>query len=262
MQKIFAVDAFTDTLFGGNQAAVCPLEDWLPDDVMQKIAAENNLSETAFIVGASGQYDIRWFTPKVEVDLCGHATLAAAWVVFNSLEPSASKVDFGTREAGPLSVARNGDLLELDFPSRPPQPITVPKGLVNALGREPKEILGSRDSFCVFETEDDVRALTPDSVALEAVDTWSVIATAPGDGDVDFISRFFAPRQGIAEDPVTGSAHCTLTPYWAERLGKDVLEARQVSARGGKLTCTQRGDRVGIAGTVTPYMEGRITVPQ
>lgn len=258
MIKIYAVDAFTDTLFQGNQAAVCPLETWLPDDVLQSIATENNLSETAFIVGGDGSYDIRWFTPKVEVDLCGHATLASAWVVFNTLEPGAPKVDFVTREAGPLSVVRNGDLLELDFPSRSPEAGDVPDGLVAALGSTPKAVLQSRDSFCVFETEDDVRALTPDFAALEAVDTWGVIATAPGDGDIDFVSRFFAPRQGIAEDPVTGSAHCSLTPYWANHLGKTSLEARQVSARGGKLSCTLRGDRVGIAGYVTPYMEGRL----
>jgi len=258
MIKIYAVDAFTDSLFQGNQAAVCPLESWLPDDVLQSISTENNLSETAFIVGATGTYDIRWFTPKVEVDLCGHATLAAAWVVFNALEPNTSKVDFDTREAGPLSVVRSDDLLELDFPSRPLEAGNVPDGLVAALGSAPKTVLQSRDSFCVFDTEDEVRALTPDFIALDAVDTWGVIATAPGDRDIDFVSRFFAPRQGIAEDPVTGSAHCSLTPYWAERLGKDVMEARQVSNRGGKLTCTLRGNRVGIAGHVTPYMEGRL----
>ncbi len=209
------------------------------------------MSETAFIVGKNGRYGTRWFTPKVEVDLCGHATLASGWVVFNRIEPNLDSVSFATQEAGQLTVTRNGDQLSMDFPSRPPTPCAVPDGLIEALGREPIEILAARDCFCVFETEDDVRNLEPDMAALAEVDAWATIVTAPGRNSVDFVSRFFAPRQGIAEDPVTGSAHCTLTPYWAERLGKQTLEARQISARGGALKCSLHGDRVSIAGSVS-----------
>src|SRR5207248_2502209 len=245
---LYQIDAFAEGPFTGNPAAVCPLEEWLPDDVMQAIAAENNLSETAFFVSEAEGYHPRWFTPTTEVDLCGHATLASAFVVFRWLKPQHSEVIFTTQQAGPLSVTRDGELLALDFPARPPEPCPLPPRLDRALGRPPVAVLAARDYLAVYETVDDIRALTPDFAAIAALDRFAVIATAPGSGGIDFVSRFFAPARGVDEDPVTGSAHCTLIPYWAERLGKCRLEARQLSRRGGALSCAMRGDRVTIAG--------------
>jgi PhzF family phenazine biosynthesis protein len=255
---IYQVDAFTDRLYGGNPAAVCPLDRWLPDATMQAIAAENNLAETAFLVREGNDYALRWFTPEVEVDLCGHATLASAHVVCEFLERGRMQVAFRTLKAGVLTVTREGDTLAMDFPSRPPKPAAAPQGLAQALGRAPTSVLAARDLMAVFDSAADVAALTPDFAALKEIDYFAVIATAPGDNGVDFVSRFFAPARGVPEDPVTGSSHCTLTPYWAERFGKTVLEARQISRRGGKLTCTLKGDRVIIAGKAVLYLEGRI----
>lgn len=258
---IYQVDAFTDRLFGGNPAAVCPLERWLPDASMQAIAAENNLAETAFFVREGHGYLLRWFTPEVEVDLCGHATLASAHIVFQRLEPARTEVSFRTLKAGVLNVSRRGEALIMDLPARPPLPTADVPGLVAALGGVvPREILAARDHLVVYEHAADVAALKPDMAALGKLPCWSVIATAPGERPVDFVSRFFAPRQGIPEDPVTGSAHCTLTPYWATRLGKTRLEARQISKRGGVLTCTLKGDRVALEGRAVLYLEGAITV--
>jgi predicted PhzF superfamily epimerase YddE/YHI9 len=257
---IFQVDAFTDRLFRGNPAAVCPLERWLPDATLQAIAAENNLAETAFFVRDGGDYALRWFTPTVEVDLCGHATLAAAFVIFRSLEPAAAAVRFRTSKAGSLVVRRDGERLVLDFPARPAAPTAAPPGLVAALGAAPSELLCARDHLAVFDRATDVAALAPDFGALAKVDCWAVIVTAPGTDGVDFVSRFFAPAQGVPEDPVTGSAHCTLVPYWAQRLGKNRLEARQISPRGGALSCTHAGDRVSLAGYAVLYLEGQIAV--
>jgi PhzF family phenazine biosynthesis protein len=257
---LYQIDAFADGPFTGNPAAVCPLEEWLPDDVMQAIAAENNLSETAFFVPEGDGYRLRWFTPTTEVDLCGHATLASALVVFRWLMPQRSEVTFQTQQAGPLTVSRDGDLLALDFPARPPSPCAMPDGLAAALGRPPAAVLAARDYLAVYETADDIRALTPDFAAIARLDRFAVIATAPGTGGIDFVSRFFAPARGVDEDPVTGSAHCTLIPYWAGRLGKMRLEARQLSRRGGALTCALQGDRVTIAGHAVLYLEGRITI--
>jgi len=262
---LHVVDAFTDRPFAGNPAAVCPLEVWLPDETMQAIAAENNLSETAFLVPDEPDekgYELRWFTPRVEVDLCGHATLAAAAVVFEHLRPGTDAVSFRTRCAGPLSVARRGSWLELDFPTRAPEPCEAPVALLEALDREPNEVLRSeRDYLVVFESREEVLALAPRMPSLLALGLAGIIVTAPGTGE-DFVSRFFAPAFGIDEDPVTGSAHCVLIPYWAERLGRRELTARQVSRRGGTLRCTLRGPRVGIAGQVAPYLQGTITVPR
>ncbi|HEY2941840.1 MAG TPA: PhzF family phenazine biosynthesis protein [Vicinamibacteria bacterium] len=255
---IYQVDAFTSRVFGGNPAAVCPLESWLADATLQAIAAENNLSETAFLVGRDGKYDIRWMTPVAEVDLCGHATLASGWVVFNRLETGRGDVEFGSR-SGPLKVVREGDLLALDFPARPPEAVGDARAVGEALGRPPRQLLAARDYLALYDSEEEVRALRPDMARVAALDRHAVIASAPG-RDCDFVSRFFAPGLGVPEDPVTGSSHCTLVPYWAARLGKDRLSARQVSARGGELFCEQRGARVRIAGRAVLFLEGRIEI--
>jgi predicted PhzF superfamily epimerase YddE/YHI9 len=257
---IYQVDAFTDSLFGGNPAAVCPLPSWLPDAVMQAIAAENNLSETAFFVRDGADYALRWFTPSVEVDLCGHATLASGYVVFRFLEPQRETVSFQTAKAGTLTVARRSDMLAMDFPARPASPAEPPPGLLAAVGGNPREVLRARDHLIVYGSAAEIVALKPDLAALAKVDCWAAIVTAPGENGVDFVSRFFAPAQGVPEDPVTGSSHCTLVPYWAKRLSKTELEARQLSHRGGALHCTLDGDRVSIAGQAALYLEGRIEV--
>jgi PhzF family phenazine biosynthesis protein len=256
---IYQVDAFAERLFAGNPAAVVPLESWLPDATLQAIAAENNLSETAFFVRHGDEYKLRWFTPVLEVDLCGHATLASAYVIFRFIAPERRSVAFETLKAGTLIVTRHGDELAMDFPAWKPQPAEAPSGLVVALGRNPTELLASRDWFAVFEKAADVAAIKPDFAALRRLDR-AVIVTAPGSGGVDFVSRFFAPGAGIDEDPVTGSAHCQLIPYWAERLGKRRLNARQISPRGGGLSCAIEGDRVTIAGRAQLYLEGTIEV--
>ncbi len=256
---IFQVDAFTSVPFRGNPAAVCPLEQWPADELLQKIAAENNLSETAFFVREGERFVLRWFTPTTEVDLCGHATLASAWVVLERIDPGRDEVIFATR-SGELAVRRDGELLSMDFPARPPGPCDVPIELAGALGRTPKEVLAARDFLVVYGSEEEVRSLRPDRRRIAALERFAVIATAPGDHS-DFVSRFFAPGQGIDEDPVTGSAHCTLVPYWASRLGRSKLHALQVSARGGELFCEMRGDRVAIAGRCAPYLSGEIEIP-
>jgi PhzF family phenazine biosynthesis protein len=258
---IFQVDAFTGRVFAGNPAAVCPLPSWLDEATLQAIAAENNLSETAFFVTGPRERELRWFTPTKEVDLCGHATLASAFVIFNDLDPGQAVAVFGSK-SGPLRVTRSGDMLALDFPSRPPEPCERPAAVVDALGAEPREIWRTRDNFmAVYEREEDVRGLRPDMARLRALDGFGVVVTAPGAAS-DFVSRYFAPSWGIDEDPVTGMTHCTLTPYWAKRLGKERLHALQVSARGGELFCVPRGDRVEIAGRAVKYMQGEIEIPE
>jgi len=254
---LYQVDAFTGEVFRGNPAAVCPLSGWLPDATLAAIAAENNLSETAFLVGGEGRYRIRWFTPTVEVDLCGHATLASAHVVFEILEADRrmDTVQFES-QSGRLAVERDGDILVLDFPARPPTPSEPPARLADALGATPAEVGLSRDLLALFDGEDDVKALEPSFRELGTLEH-AVIATAPG-RDCDFVSRFFAPTYGIDEDPVTGSAHCTLIPFWSERLGKKRLRARQVSARGGEIFCEDRGERVSIGGRAALYLTGTI----
>lgn len=252
----YQVDAFTDRVFKGNPAAVCPLEQWLEDNVLQSIAAENNLSETAFFIPEPGGYHLRWFTPTTEVELCGHATLASAYVLMNLLQPELQEVCFRAM-SGELRVKREGDLYALDFPSRPPQRIEPPSDFVAALGVEPDEVWKSRDLMAVYDTERQVRALLPDMAKLKAVDMYAAIVTSRGES-ADFVSRFFAPGRGVPEDPVTGSAHCTLVPFWAARLGKKSLRAHQVSQRGGELICEDRGDRVKIAGRAALFAEGVI----
>jgi PhzF family phenazine biosynthesis protein len=252
----YQVDAFSDRVFSGNPAAVCPLEAWLDDAVMQNIAAENNLSETAFFVAEEGGFHIRWFTPSCEVELCGHATIASAFVIMNRLLPETKQVRFRAL-AGEIHVERDGELYALDFPARKPKRITTPPALADALGAEPEEVWLARDHMVVYKREDQVRNMKPDMVKLANFDMYAVIVTAAGD-TADFVSRFFAPGRGIDEDPVTGSAHCTLIPYWAERLGKTELHALQVSARGGELFCEHRDERVRIAGAAALYAEGAI----
>jgi PhzF family phenazine biosynthesis protein len=256
----YHVDAFANSVFRGNPAAVCPLDTWLPDATLQKIAAENNLSETAFIVARGNEFDLRWFTPTTEVDLCGHATLAAAFVLFTERGVNAGSIHFHSR-SGVLTVSRAHDLLTLDFPSRPPSPCPAPEDLVRGLGTKPRDVLKSRDYLAVFASEAEVRALKPDFVVLRTLDCLGIIVTAPGD-NCDFVSRFFAPAAGITEDPVTGSAHCTLIPYWSRRLGKLTLRARQISARGGELLCRAAGERVFIGGRATIYLRGEIQIPE
>ena len=262
------LDAFAGAPFEGNPAAVCALEAWLPAPLMQAIAAENNLSETAFLVPAGTDWELRWFTPKVEVELCGHATLAAGWVVLHELDPLAQAARFLTR-SGPLVVARAGEELSMDLPASPPGPLparfaggVLDADYLAALGARPREALSGAYTLCVFEREAELRALTPDMRALARAEPHAVICTAPADDPrLDFVSRFFAPAKGIAEDPVTGSAHCTLTPYWAARLGKRELSARQLSERGGALRCRDEGARVRLFGRVAPYLAGTIEVP-
>ncbi len=254
----YQVDAFSSKVFRGNPASVCLLEAWLEDYLLQSIAEENNLSETAFLVPVSkGKYSLRWFTPKVEVDLCGHATLASAFVIFSFIEPSLSTVEFDTL-SGTLIVNRAGKLLSMDFPSRKPEPFDKLPIISKALGIEPSEVLKSRDLMVVFEDEDTIRKMNPDFEILKEIpDVLGVIVTAPGKQS-DFVSRFFAPKVGVLEDPVTGSSHCTLIPYWAERLGKNSLYALQLSKRGGELFCENKGDRVTISGQAVLYAKGKI----
>jgi PhzF family phenazine biosynthesis protein len=256
--SIYQVDAFTDRLFAGNPAAVCPLDAWLPDAAMQAIAAENNLSETAFFVPRGEDYDLRWFTPTVEVDLCGHATQASGFIVMSRLAPQRSSVRFHTR-SGPLTVTRRDDMFAIDLPAQPPEPCSMPPKFVAALGRTPAQILGAQKYLALYDSQAAVAALAPDTAAMIDIDRDGVIVSAPG-SDCDFVSRYFAPHAGIPEDPVTGSAHCTLVPYWAKRLGKSRLHARQISRRGGELFCELTGDRVVVAGRAALYLEGRIHV--
>ncbi|HWK46072.1 MAG TPA: PhzF family phenazine biosynthesis protein [Stellaceae bacterium] len=258
---IYQVDAFAEAVFGGNPAAVCPLPAWLPDATLQAIAAENNLAETAFFVRDGADYALRWFTPASEVDLCGHATLASAHVLFEHLQPGRRSVTFSTRKAGPLTVTAAGDLLTLDFPARPAERVAAPTGFDAALGRAPAEVWAARDLIAVYATADEVAALRPDMRAIAALECWAVVATAPGEDGTDFVSRFFAPGHGVDEDPVTGSSHCTLIPFWSGRLDKRHLVARQLSRRGGTLVCEDRGPRVSIGGRAVLYLEGRIFVP-
>lgn len=250
----YHIDAFTQKLFGGNPAAVCPLENWLPDEVMQKLARENNLSETAFFVKEGDGYYIRWFTPDFEIDLCGHATLASAYLLFHHLNYSSDTILFNCK-SGLLKVMRKGDKVELDFPSRMPQPAEAPDNLLKGLNIAPKQVLKARDYFLVYEDENDIRQIVADFSYLNKVDTVGIIVTSSGK-EVDFVSRFFVPNSVISEDPVTGSAHCSLIPYWSNQLNKPEMTAKQLSAREGQLFCCDKGERVTIAGYAVLYMKG------
>lgn len=295
--RIFQVDAFADRPFRGNPAAVCPLEAWPEDGLLQAVAAENNLSETAFLVRRGDGFELRWFTPEAEVDLCGHATLAAGFVVLRVMEGHREEVAFETA-SGPITVRRDGELLAMDFPAVPPEPCgEAPPELAAGLGRAPDRVLRAKDWLAVYPSAGDVAGLEPDMSVLRGLDLRGVVATAPAgprgsapgrpggggaggrgggedggpggrddgrrDGDApapDFVSRFFAPKLGVPEDPVTGSAHCTLAPYWARRLGRRELLGRQLSRRGGEVRCIARGDRVTLSGRAVLYMEGAVRV--
>lgn len=254
--KQYQVDAFATRAFEGNPAAVCPLASWLDDSLLQSIAEENNLSETAFFVPSKKGFQLRWFTPVREVDLCGHATLAAAHVVFEILGYSKQIITFETR-SGDLLVEKYGKQLKMDFPARTSTPYEVSDLLIKGLGQTPVEVLAADDYLVVFESEAIVRAIVPDQALLAQLDLRGVIITAPG-MEFDIVSRFFAPKFGIPEDPVTGSAHCALAPYWANKLGKTILTARQVSKRGGNLTCEIKGDRVMLYGEAVTFMDADI----
>lgn len=256
--KQYQVDAFATRVFEGNPAAVCPLQEWLDDATLQAIAEENNLSETAFFVPSPRGYKLRWFTPVSEVDLCGHATLASAHVLFDILGYQKPSIVFETR-SGDLTVERKGERLVMDFPSVPPRPCVSPEALTQGLGQVPVEVLAADDYIAVFDSAAVVRALVPDMALLKTLDLRGAIVTAPGI-DTDFVSRFFAPRLGVDEDPVTGSAHCALTPYWAKRLGKSILTARQVSKRGGSIDCELKADRVILSGRAVTFMEAEIAI--
>ena len=256
---LFQVDAFASTVFRGNPAAICPLDSWLDEPTMQAIAAENNLSETAFFVRQGNTYPLRWFTPKSEIKLCGHATLASAFLIFHILEPSRRSVEFSTL-SGTLSVVREGDLLCMDFPAAEPKECATLAALASGLSFQPGLVLQAKENYYVVcEHEDGVRNASPDFAALEKLHPYGVCVTGPG-ADSDFVSRYFAPSYGIPEDPVTGSTHCALIPYWANRLGKKSLFARQLSARGGELWCEHKGSRVAIKGKAALYMEGTIFI--
>jgi len=255
---IYQIDAFTSKIFSGNPAAVCPLEYWLEDKTLQLIAAENNLSETAFFVNHGDFFQLRWFTPQTEVDLCGHATLASAFVIMNYTNTDLDEVVFGT-PSGELRVKRNDDLYSMDFPAHSPEQCDPPENLLRAVDIIPEKVFASNFYMLVYESESDVRQLNPYMKLLKELDRFGVIVTAPGD-KVDFVSRFFAPAVGIPEDPVTGSAHCTLIPYWAKELNKKKLHAYQISTRGGEVFGTDNGKRVTIAGNAVLYSEGIITL--
>ncbi|MBE0409456.1 MAG: PhzF family phenazine biosynthesis protein [Anaerolineales bacterium] len=257
---IYQVDAFSDKVFGGNPAAVVLLERWLPDDVMQRIALENNVAETAFFIPLEQGYHIRWFTPEIEQDLCGHATLAAAHVISMHLDPTITQIRFQSN-SGELTVRVTDELLTLDFPARIPVPSQAPAVILDAFGIEPSEVLKARDYLLVFEREAVIQEMQPKREILDQIrlDPGGVCVTAPGER-VDFVSRFFTPQASIFEDPVTGSAHCSLIPYWSKRLGREKLVALQLSARGGKLYCQNAGERVLISGRAVTYLEGEIRV--
>ncbi len=257
---IFQVDAFTDKIFGGNPAAVCPLENWLPDVVMQKIAMENSVAETAFFIPLNDGFEIRWFTPEIEMDLCGHATLATAHIIAKHINSQMSSLKFYSK-SGVLTVKVENELLTLDFPSRKPYPSDIPQIILDAFQVKPVEILKSRDYVLVYKTEEVIRSMEPDQGTLNQIniDPGGIIVTAKGD-EVDFVSRFFTPQASIFEDPVTGSAHCSLIPYWSQKLNKMSMSTLQLSPRIGKLQCKDLGERVLISGNAITYLEGRITI--
>ncbi len=257
---IYQVDAFTDKLFGGNPAAVCILHNWLDDSMMQSIAAENNLAETAFIVPIKDAFEIRWFTPQAEVDLCGHATLASAHVIFNYLDNNDDCIEFYSPRSGKLFVYKKGEELQLDFPQDEIKAISTPQLLIEAFGHIPTECyLGKTDYLLIFETQKTIENIKPDFSLISKAGNRGVIISAKGD-KVDFVSRFFAPQIGIPEDPVTGSAHTTLTPYWSKRLNKNKLQALQLSKRVGVLSCEHKGERVLISGKAVTYLVGEISI--
>lgn len=259
--RIYQVDAFADNLFSGNSAAVCMLDKWLNDKTMQSIAAENNLAETAFIVPVDQHFEIRWFTPAVEVDLCGHATLASAFVLFECLGYNEPEISFFSMKSGELKVSKQKDMLFLDFPSDSLQKNNSFDLIQKCIGIKPSEVFkGKTDFIAVLENEYEVQNLVPDFSEISKLEARGLIVTAKGD-EVDFVSRFFGPQSGINEDPVTGSAHTSLIPLWSEKQGKDEMIARQLSKRGGTIFCSNRGDRCQIGGKAQLYLTGEIFIP-
>jgi PhzF family phenazine biosynthesis protein len=255
---LYQIDAFSSRVFEGNPAAVCSLDEWLPDETMQSIAQENNLSETAFFVPKDDGFHIRWFTPASEVDLCGHATLGSAYVLFNILGYKNEAIRFDSK-SGLLIVTKKDEWLTLNFPKQPPVPCETPNVIIEAFNREPIECAKSEDIIAVFEDEVDIASANPNFEQLKKLDARGVIITAKSKR-YDFVARFFAPRYGIPEDPVTGSAYTQLAPYWSAKLGKNKFKAKQISSRGGKVYCEIVGDRVLISGKAIKYMEGKITI--
>ncbi len=256
---LYQIDAFTKNVFSGNPAAICPLTDWLDDDIMQSIALENNLSETAFFIPDDDGYHIRWFTPVSEVDLCGHATLASAYVIFNLLEYHNNQIHFNSK-SGPLYIEKQDSRITMDFPCQPPIPCQIPEALENAFGKTPVECLKSEDYMVVFETEADVINYSPDMDELKKLGLRGVISTAKASGNYDFVNRFFAPKFGVPEDPVTGSSFTQLIPYWSGKLDQTTFNARQVSQRGGDIQCSLNGNRIKISGSAVKYLEGKINI--
>ncbi len=257
---IYQVDAFTNKVFGGNPAAICPLEEWLPDETLLNIAKENNLAETAYFIQNDDRFHLRWFTPEIEMDLCGHATLASSHVIFHHLGYTKDQIFFDTM-SGELIVKKNADLLQMDFPSRNPDPAEAPQVILNSISIQPIEVRKARDYFLVYESEEDVKDLVVDEAKLSSLNlgTGGIICTSKGN-EVDFVSRFFTPGAAVFEDPVTGSAHCSLIPYWHQQLGKKEMLAHQVSARLGEIFCTDEGERVKIAGRALTFLQGTIQV--
>ena len=258
--KIYQVDAFASEIFSGNPAAVCPLNEWLPDHVMQSIASENNLSETAFFINQQGKFFIRWFTPKVEIGLCGHATLASAHVLYSELGLKANNIEFHTKLGDLLKITRESDIISMDFPSHVPKKSEQRLDEIGeALGAQPISFQAAIYGLAVFNNEEEILNLEPNFIAMKRLVHDGIIVTAPGNS-VDFVSRFFGPKLGITEDPVTGGAHCSLIPYWSNRLAKNNLIARQLSQRGGELYCEQHGDRVTIGGKAVTYLRGELLI--
>jgi len=256
--KIYQIDAFASRVFEGNPAAICPLDEWLDKNIMQKIAMENNLSETAFFVKNDDSYEIRWFTPTVEVNLCGHATLASAHLIFNIVDPDKDSITFNSK-SGPLYVKQMNGLISMDFPAEPAHPCETPQAIIDAFGVTPVQVLKSVDYIVVFDESNDLRSFKPDLEKLKELDLRGVCITAK-DTSYDFVSRFFAPNYGIDEDSVTGSAYTQLMPYWSEKLQNNELRSKQVSSRGGELFCTLDKDRIKISGRAVTYLSGEIEI--
>ncbi len=256
---IYQVDAFASVIFKGNPAAVCPLEEWLPDHVMQNIAMENNLSETAFFIEDNGIYHIRWFTPKAELDLAGHPTLATAHIILNELDKNIKTINFKTKIGDTLKVNLNDNLYIMDFPSRPPKKIDKIDSLYEALGAKPRELLAHRDLIAIFDNEYEIKSISPNMSKLTQLSYPSIVISAIGN-EVDFVSRNFAPKLGIPEDPVTGSSHCELIPYWSKILNKNEMIAHQLSERGGKIYCGYNNDRVSLGGEAITFLRGEIEI--
>ena len=256
---IYQVDAFASVIFKGNPAAVCPLKEWLPDQVMQNIAMENNLSETAFFIEDNGIYHIRWFTPKAELDLAGHPTLATAHIILNELDKNINTINFQTKIGDTLKVNLDKNLYIMDFPSRPPKNINEIEILYEALGKKPRELLAHRDLIAIFDNEEEIQSISPNMSKLMQLSYPSIVITAIGN-EVDFVSRNFAPKLGIPEDPVTGSSHCELIPYWSKILNKNEMIAHQLSERGGEIYCGYNNERVSLGGEAITFLRGEIEI--